>query len=92
MKKMSMLIAGLVFSLMSMATFAAVNINTADAQAIQQELNGVGSHKAAAIVAYRDMHGSFASADELTNVKGIGIKTVEKNRSNIIVDLPESSN
>lgn len=86
-----MLITGAVFSLLSMTSFAAVDINTADAETIMQELNGVGSHKATAIVAYRDMHGSFNSADELTKVKGIGIKTVEKNRSNIIIELPESS-
>lgn len=86
-----MLILGLVFSLLSVTSFAAVNVNTADADTIQQELNGIGAQKAAAIVAYRDIHGSFKNADELTNVKGIGIKTIEKNRDNIIVELPESS-
>ena len=39
--------------------------------------------KAAAIVAYRETNGPFRSIDELANVKGIGTKTVEKNRTNL---------
>jgi competence protein ComEA len=62
-----------------------VNINTADAGAIHNSLVNIGPSKAAAIVAYRKQHGAFHSADELTQVKGIGLKTVEKNRSNIVL-------
>ena len=83
---------GLSFLAVSFPLFAAVNINTADAEAIQSELKGVGLQKAEAIVAYREMNGSFKSADELANVKGIGAKTVEKNRDNILVADPKSSN
>ena len=36
-----------------------VNINTADAETLARELNGVGISKAALIVAYRDSHGAF---------------------------------
>jgi competence protein ComEA len=39
--------------------------------------------KAKLIVDYRTAHGAFKSMDELTNVKGIGLKTVEKNRDYI---------
>ena len=91
MKKISMLITALVLSILSFASLAAVNINSADAEAIQKELKGIGLKKAEAIVAYRETHGSFQSADELANVKGIGVKTVEKNRVNIILEVPESS-
>ena len=91
MKKMTTHTAGLLFSLLSFGSMAAVNINAADAEAIQKELNGIGLQKAEAIVAYRDVHGSFKTAEELTNVKGIGIKTIEKNRDNIVIELPESS-
>jgi competence ComEA-like helix-hairpin-helix protein len=62
-----------------------VNINTADADAIHQALIDIGPSKAAAIVAWRKQHGAFHSADQLTQVKGIGLKTIEKNRSYIVV-------
>ena len=38
-----------------------------------------------AIVAYRKANGAFKSAEQLTLVKGIGLKTVEKNRDRIVV-------
>ncbi len=69
------------FSMMSMAY--AVNINTADAQSIADELNGVGIKKAEAIIAWREANGQFSTQDELTNVKGIGPKTVAKNSAEI---------
>ena len=62
-----------------------VDINTADAETISAELNGVGMSKAKAIVEYREKHGPFKSADDLTLVKGIGDRTVELNRANIRV-------
>lgn len=62
-----------------------VNINTADAAALDQALINVGPSKAAAIVAYRKEHGAFHSPDELAQVKGIGLKTVEKNRTRIVI-------
>jgi competence protein ComEA len=65
--------------LFSQALFA-VNVNTADAAAIAQELNGVGAKKAQAIVEYREANGNFKTIESLTEVKGIGLKTVEKNR------------
>lgn len=61
----------------------AVNVNTADAAAIAEELNGVGVKKAQAIVDYREANGQFKTIESLTEVKGIGIKTVEKNRDAI---------
>ncbi|HVR82528.1 MAG TPA: helix-hairpin-helix domain-containing protein [Luteimonas sp.] len=74
-------------SLLSTSVFAAdkVNINTADAATIDQVLVNVGPAKAAAIVAYRKANGSFKSAEQLALVKGIGLKTVEKNRDRIVL-------
>lgn len=60
-----------------------VNVNTADAATLAAELNGVGEKTAAAIIAYREEHGPFASIDDLKMVKGIGEKLIEKNRENI---------
>jgi competence protein ComEA len=65
-----------------------VNINTADAEAISRSLQGVGLSKARAIVEYRQKHGPFKSAEDLSLVKGIGDKTVELNRDNILVAPP----
>ena len=82
------LLASLVLSLaLALPAFAAeqVDINSADAKTLAEGLNGVGMSKAEAIVAYRDEHGPFASAEDLSQVKGIGEKTVEKNRDNIVV-------
>jgi competence protein ComEA len=83
------LIQSLAFALaFAFSAFAAqpVNINTADASAIAAALNGIGQSKAEAIVAYRKEHGPFKSADELTHVKGVGQKTLEKNRDLILID------
>ena len=63
-----------------------VNVNTADAETISAELKGVGLAKAQAIVAYRKQNGPFKSRAELTAVKGIGARTVEINRDNILLD------
>ncbi|MBE9539603.1 MAG: ComEA family DNA-binding protein [Proteobacteria bacterium] len=60
---------------------AGVNINTADAQSLAAGLKGIGPSKAAEIVKYRETYGPFASVDELTEVKGVGKATIEKNRN-----------
>jgi competence protein ComEA len=65
-----------------------VNINTADATTLAAELTGVGPALAAAIVADRQAHGSFASPEALTRVKGIGSRIVEMNKANILVGEP----
>ncbi|MGR5178911.1 ComEA family DNA-binding protein [Vibrio parahaemolyticus] len=62
-----------------------VNINQADPEELAELLKGVGMEKAKDIVEYRDKHGEFKSIDELTQVKGIGSATVEKNRSRILL-------
>ena len=79
--KQTLIAVALSFSMMSMAQ--AVNINTADVQNLADELNGVGIKKAQAIVAWRDANGRFETQNDLTNVKGIGAKTVEKNKADI---------
>lgn len=81
------ILASVILSLvLALPAFAGqVDINSADAQTLAEGLNGVGLSKAEAIVAYRDEHGPFSSAEDLAQVKGIGEKTVEKNRNNIEV-------
>ncbi len=76
-------------SLPVLAIAGQVNINTADAETISAELKGIGLSKAKAIVAYRTKHGPFRSVDDLSLVKGIGEKTVDKLRSDIEVSTPK---
>ena len=81
-----------VFALLAAPTMALagpVNVNTADAETISAELKGVGLAKAKAIVEYRQKHGPFSSADDLSLVKGIGERTIELNRSDIKVSDPK---
>jgi competence protein ComEA len=63
-----------------------VNINSASAEAIANNLTGVGLSRANAIVAYRDNYGPFYSAEELSAVKGIGMSTIKKNEGKIVVE------
>lgn len=65
---------------------ATVNINTASVEALSNALNGVGMTRADAVVAYREANGEFTSLDQLLNVKGIGRKTLEKNRDRIVLE------
>jgi len=60
-----------------------VNVNTADAATLAQELKGVGQKTAQAIVEYREANGPFKSLDDLKNVKGVGDKVIENNKDNI---------
>jgi competence protein ComEA len=78
------LLLSCLFALASLAAAAPVDINTASAEQLV-ELNGIGEAKAKAIIAYREEHGPFKSIEQLANVKGIGLKLVEKNRDAITV-------
>ncbi|ATZ66470.1 MULTISPECIES: ComEA family DNA-binding protein [Acinetobacter] len=61
-----------------------ISLNQANLQQLQS-LSGVGEKKAQAIIEYRQKHGAFKALDELMNVKGIGPKLLEKNRSRLIL-------
>ena len=65
-----------------------VNINTADAKTIGEALSGIGLKKAEAIVKYREAKGEFKTVDDLVNVDGIGAKTVEKIKGDILLSDP----
>lgn len=67
------------------AHVAPVNINTASAEILADALQGVGLSKAEDIVSYRKANGPFAKPEDLSNVKGIGESTVQKNRQRIQV-------
>jgi competence protein ComEA len=85
MKNMKYCLSLLVFFLAGSALAGPVDVNTADAATLSAELQGVGMSKAVAIVEYREVNGPFKSPDDLILVKGIGERTVEINRDNILV-------
>ena len=62
-----------------------IDINSADAATIDRVLVNIGPSKAEAIVAHRTANGPYKSLEQLAQVKGIGLKTVEKNRDRIVV-------
>ena len=84
MKKFLIFVLTAMFSLAAWAS-GAVNVNKASAQEIAESLKGIGLSKAEAIVAYREANGSFVHVDELVNVKGIGIRTIDQNRGMILL-------
>ncbi len=84
---MKFLLTLLATSILASLAWAAepVNDNTASAEEIAESLNGVGLSKAARIVEYREANGPFTHVDELVNVKGIGIRTIDKNKEMILL-------
>jgi len=75
---------GLASLFLPLITFAGpVNINTADAETIAQELNGIGLAKARAIVQFREQNGAFQLPEEVLKVKGIGPRVLAANREHI---------
>ncbi len=59
-----------------------INLNSAGLDELMS-LDGIGEVKAKAILAYRKEIGRFTSIEQLLDVKGIGTKTLEKNRSRL---------
>lgn len=60
-----------------------VNLNSADAETLAAEIDGIGPAKAAAIIAWREENGPFRTVDDLLLVQGIGAATLEKNRDRL---------
>ncbi|MGO1462507.1 MAG: ComEA family DNA-binding protein [Marinobacter sp.] len=77
----------LLFSLVTGLAYAeepTVNINNADAITLAG-LDGIGASKAEDIIAYREANGPFENAQDLSKVKGIGARTIEKNSERLTV-------
>lgn len=67
---------------------APVDLNHATVEQLEQ-LNGIGSAKARAIVEFRTAHGPFSSVDELRQVRGIGDKLMASLRPHVTVGAPD---
>lgn len=62
-----------------------ININTAGFEELKR-LHGIGDVLARRVLAYRTAYGPFRRVEDLMKVKGIGVKTLEKNRELIRVN------
>lgn len=62
-----------------------VNVNSATAEELTL-LPGVGAAKAQAILEYRKEHGAFKRVEDLSEVKGIGDKALERIRPHVSLD------
>lgn len=82
-----------IIALISLASsFAfALNINEADSASIIKELKGIGAVKAEAIIEFREKHGPFSGPNDLLNVPGIGLKTLEGIQDQLTFDVPEET-
>lgn len=78
-------------SLMTTIHAETININTADSALITQELKGIGPVKAEAIVDYRNKNGAFKELNDLLNIMGIGTKTLEQIKDQIIFEDPSKT-
>ncbi len=74
------------------ATVGFIDINTADLEQ-WQSLPGIGPHTAAAILKHRQQHGRFERIEDLTQVRGIGTRTLKRLQPHLRLsgDLPSSS-
>ena len=61
-----------------------INLNTAS-QSELESLPGVGASKAKAIIAYRENIGEFLEVEQLTEVRGIGEKMLNKIKAYVVV-------
>jgi len=65
-----------------------ININTASERELDDLLEGIGPVRARSIISWRQIHGPFASVDDLAAVPGLSEKVVEKLRPLITVEDP----
>lgn len=84
MKQIKILLTTLLLSVAGVVWAGPVNVNTADAETLSAELDGVGEAIAKRIIEEREKNGDFKDDGDLQQrVKGIGDKTVEKNKANL---------
>lgn len=61
-----------------------IQINTASKEQIEK-ITGIGSRKAESILKYREEHGPFRKIEDLLEIDGIGAKSLEKIKDQIII-------
>jgi len=93
MRRLRFAVPAILFTLfLAPSVYAApVNVNEADPDTLASSLRGVGPKTAAEIVRHREEHGAFESVDQLLEVKGIGEKTLERIREDMLLDSERGS-
>ncbi|PFV59575.1 competence protein ComE [Bacillus cereus] len=61
-----------------------IRINTAAKEQLEK-ITGIGSRKAESILKYREEHGPFQNIEDLLEIDGIGAKSLEKIKGQIII-------
>ena len=61
-----------------------INVNTATKEELMM-LPGIGEKTASAIVAYRKANGPFKTIDDMTKIKGISKKKLDKLRPSLVL-------
>ncbi|MGE4518880.1 MAG: ComEA family DNA-binding protein [Desulfobacteraceae bacterium] len=92
MLKKIILIISIVFFMISGTGFASqkIDINKAGKTELSQ-LTGIGEKYAERIIEYRNKNGNFTKIEDLLQVKGIGEKTLMKNKDKLTVDSQSSA-
>ena len=65
-----------------------IEINSATAEQLQ-EIPGIGPALATRIIDFREEHGPFERVEDLLNVQGIGVRTLERMRPYLEVIKPK---
>ena len=61
-----------------------IDVNTASEEELEL-IPGIGPAMAQRIITWREEHGPFERVEDLLNVRGIGVKTLEKLRPYVVV-------
>jgi comEA protein len=61
-----------------------IDVNTASEEQLEV-IPGIGPAMAQRIIAWREENGRFESVEDLLNIRGIGVKTLEKLRPYVVV-------
>ena len=77
----SILLAGSVFA-------SPVDINSASAVSLAENIQGIGPKLAQAVVDYRKENGPFLAVEHLMDVKGIGPAILERNLDQLLIVEP----
>jgi competence protein ComEA len=90
MSKVRIVVSGIAFFLFSLGIYAhaahgVININKATKEELMI-LPGIGEKISKNIVSYRQANGPFKSVDDLTRVKGITRKKLDKIRQFLVLD------